>query len=1226
MDLQKYFADIETKVKVAYSIAGEARSKGLDPFNVVEIPLASSLAGRVVGIVSTKYPQINDQKIVQFILDLEKQYGKLNFIIPLLIAENIAKQKFCKFMNKLEGIDAGIRLGMAYITLGVVSSPLEGFTQLNLKKTRDGKDYLAAYFSGPIRSAGGTAAAFTVILIDYMRKIFNYAKYDPTDDEVKRSIVEIQDYHEQVTNLQYLPTYKEIETIAKGLPIQVTGEPSEKREVTAYKNLERIETNRMRNGFCLVMAEGIALKALKLYKILSKLKDQGINLFDDFSFIKKLTKKSKDKKGDTSDKVEPNFKYLKDLAAGRPILAHPSASGGFRLRYGRARNTGYSAQAIHPVAMLLTGEFIGTGTQLKVERPGKSTVIAVCDSIEGPIVKLNNGSVLRLNNLDVFKSIKSEIQEILYLGDVLINYGDFYDRNHLLMPAGYVSEFWFSELKNKIEKIKQQNDDVALVKQAGELINKLKHKPNINYKQIEQITKQYNLPLHPSYIFFWSQIDIEQLNFLCNWLKQAKIDKNVNILLPYNTSKRKDYENAKRALEILGVEHSVVADSVLIKPAESKALLLNLGINFEDFSSYNFDFALQELNKELMQKFQSKMDTILNNIKFIKKTDLAMNELRNKLASELKSNVDPEVIDYLVQNDSLLLINLNSSYVIMDKAGTFIGSRMGRPEKAKERKLTGHPNVLFPVGEQGGRQRSFDSALQNGFIKADFPLYFCEKCNKETIYKICENCGEETRQLYYCPTCQKKLSNKFCEVHGDIARSYTTRRIDARYFWNNALQKLNLTKQQLPSLIKGVRGTSSANHTPEHLAKGLLRAMYNLHVNKDGTIRYDATEMPLTHFKPKEVGTSIEKLRELGYVRDKDGKPLTDEDQVVEIMPQDIILPACPETIDEKADEFFFNVSRFLDELLVRFYGLKPFFELKSKQDLVGHLFVCMAPHTSAGVVTRLIGFSKTQGLLASPFVHAAMRRDCDGDEASTTLLLDTILNFSKAYLPSHRGSTQDAPLVLNSRIRAGEVDDMVFNIDIASAYPLEFYYATLGYKPPSTVEIKQIKDMLNEPFKVFRNIGFTHDVSDINSGVRMSTYKKVDNMKELVRRQMELAVKLRSVDQTDVARLIIERHFIKDIKGNLRRFSQQQFRCVKCNTKYRRPPLTGSCLKCGGRIIFTVSEGNIVKYLEPALEIAEKYNVPVYVKQCLSVLKESIESIFGKEKEKQSNLNGWFK
>ena len=99
----------------------------------------------------------------------------------------------------------------------------------------------------------------------------------------------------------------------------------------------------------------------------------------------------------------------------------------------------------------------------------------------------------------------------------------------------------------------------------------------------------------------------------------------------------------------------------------------------------------------------------------------------------------------------------------------------------------------------------------------------------------------------------------------------------------------------------------------------------------------------------------------------------------------------------------------------------------------------------------------------------------------------------------------------------------------------------------------------------------------------------------------------------------------IKDTKGNLRKFSQQQFRCVSCNHKFRRPPLKGVCTKCGGKIIFTISYGGIVKYLEPAMALAESYDVPAYTKQSLLLAKKYIESIFGKEKEKQEALEKWF-
>jgi DNA polymerase II large subunit len=131
--------------------------------------------------------------------------------------------------------------------------------------------------------------------------------------------------------------------------------------------------------------------------------------------------------------------------------------------------------------------------------------------------------------------------------------------------------------------------------------------------------------------------------------------------------------------------------------------------------------------------------------------------------------------------------------------------------------------------------------------------------------------------------------------------------------------------------------------------------------------------------------------------------------------------------------------------------------------------------------------------------------------------------------------------------------------------------------------------------------------------------------MQEKVSSQMRLCGKIRALDVKDVSRLIIERHFIRDIRGNLRKFSQQEFRCVGCNTKFRRPPLIGKCTNCGGKIIFTISEGSILKYMQPALDLARTYNASPYLLENLELTERYIQSIFGKEKEKQEALGKWF-
>jgi DNA polymerase II large subunit len=395
-------------------------------------------------------------------------------------------------------------------------------------------------------------------------------------------------------------------------------------------------------------------------------------------------------------------------------------------------------------------------------------------------------------------------------------------------------------------------------------------------------------------------------------------------------------------------------------------------------------------------------------------------------------------------------------------------------------------------------------------------------------------------------------------------------------------------------------------------------------VNKDGTIRYDMTELPLTHFKPIEIGTSVSVLKKLGYTHDYKGGALVSEDQVVEIKPQDVVLPSCPDSVEEGSDIVLLRVASFIDDLLKNFYSMKAYYNLKDKKDLVGHLVVALAPHTSAGTVCRILGFSKTQGFYTHPLLHCALRRDCDGDEAAVMLLMDSFLNFSKKYLPSHRGAVQDAPLVLTSQLIPSEVDDMVFDMDIAFEYPLEFYEQTEKYGMPWDVEVNRFGNVLKTE-KQYEGMGFTHDVSDINNGVLCSSYKSIPTMKEKVFGQMDIAEKVRAVDELDVARLVIERHFVRDIKGNLRKFSMQQFRCVGCNEKYRRPPLSGICLKCGGKLLFTIAEGSIVKYLEPSIELARKYKLPAYLQQTLDLVKQRIESVFGRDEDKQAGLQTWF-
>jgi DNA polymerase II large subunit len=233
---------------------------------------------------------------------------------------------------------------------------------------------------------------------------------------------------------------------------------------------------------------------------------------------------------------------------------------------------------------------------------------------------------------------------------------------------------------------------------------------------------------------------------------------------------------------------------------------------------------------------------------------------------------------------------------------------------------------------------------------------------------------------------------------------------------------------------------------------------------------------------------------------------------------------------------------------------------------------------------------------------------------------MDGLLNFSKTYLPDQRGGKMDAPLVMSSRIDPEEIDDEAHNVDVVDTYPLEFYEATRELADPGTVDIELAEDSLGTPGAT-TGFGHTHDTSDIAAGPDLSAYKTLESMDAKTDAQLDLARRIRAVDEADVAERIIEYHFLPDLLGNLRSFTGQDVRCLDCGEKYRRPPLTGDCRVCGGNVNLTVHEGSVNKYMETAITVAEEYGAREYTKQRLEVLKKSLERLFEDDTNKQSGI-----
>ena len=1139
-EMNHYFQNIQNEVNKCYYIAEEARQKGLDPELVVESPQAKDLAGRVEKLVGPN-------GVAEVIRKL-KEEGKSDDEIAFQVVSDILDKNIGKIESLDERVERAIRVGLAIKTMGVVSAPLEGISKIKIREDQQGQKYLSLYFAGPIRAAGGTTAALCVLIADYVRKKSNIPRYVATEGETGRYVEEVKLYDRRV-HLQYPSSNDEIRFAVQNLPVEINGDSTEDEEVSAFRNLPRVETNNIRGGACLVLNDGILLKASKLLKITKSMKLEGWDWLGDLKKIaqkeekKEGEQKSSDKKKENVHVISPNSKYVADIIAGRPVFSHPSRTGGHRIRYGKSRNTGLAAGGMHPATLAILDDFVAIGTQLRIERPGKSTSVCPVDSIEPPIVKLENGDVIRVSSYSMGRKIFPQIQKVLFLGDILFGFGEFAENNHILIPSGYVEEWWALELESVVEN-----------KPISEEITKYINDPFNNIPTAEEaihLSKKYNIPLHPAYLDFWGNISLEELDFLRTQFQAKYSPTEGKIALDYS-------KETKKILEKAFILHRIKDDKIYF--SKSMNYIYSIIFNLDD---------------------------------------------------EEESNIE--------ENETIFSYFLKlSSIKVRNKAPYFMGTRMGRPEKSERKSMKGI-HSLFPLSDKVGTSRLVEKAVELGKIKIDVCRKKCPKCGTLGIFNKCFKCGTHTEVQKICVKCKKlyPFGENICPNCNNSLFSANEASFNIKSYLNNTLKNLRLS---LPKKFKGIIGLTNQFKIPEPIAKGILRAKNDVLVYKTAEIRYDATDIPLTHFKPNEIGVSINKLKELGYTHDYKGEDLKEDNQILELMVQDILL-------SDDCANYFIKVANFIDDELEYFYNMEKFYDVSKRDDLVGHLVVGLAPHTSAGIIGRIIGFSPARSIYAHPFWHAAKRRNCDGDEDGVMLLLDPLLNFSRYYLPSKIGGRMDATLVISTLLDPNEVDTEAHNVDTLFQYPLEFYEATQNYANPSEIDdiMELVKNHLGKPEQY--KAGFNIPTSNINEGPTMTAYKSYESMDEKISAQLHIAKIINAVDAKNVAEKILSSHFTPDILGNLRKFSVQGFRCVKCNSKFRRAPISnsGKCPQCGNNIILTVNRGGIEKYIQRSIDLCTDFKLDDYTKQRMELVEEYVQSLTNNPKIKQQSLSDFF-
>jgi DNA polymerase II large subunit len=932
MDKEEYDEILQSELDKSLEIVSEAKKGTEDPDEDIGMEIAEDLAERCEKLLGI--PGLSER-----IRELDEDYDREELVFK--IAEDFAEGRVGEEdMSDEEIVDATIRASVAILTEGIVAAPIDGIGEISLETGDDGQRFIRVPYFGPIRSAGGTGQALSVLIADYIRQLLGIGEFKARDDEVERYIEEVKLYDDDVS-LQYLPPDEDIRHIIKNCPVMIDGEQTRDLEVGGYRDLERITGNRLRGGMCLVIGEGIGLKAPKMKRYIDSMGIDGWDWIDELietstdeedeneNENQEIKRKKKPKK-DWDKEIKPSKKYTKDTLGGRPIFSTPSNEGGFRLRYGRARNIGMAACGYHPASMVIVEEFIANGSQLKTERPGKAAGVASVDSIEGPMVRLKTGEVKRIEDEDEARRIIDGVDEIIDLGETLVPYGEFLENNHPIGPSPYVHEWWVQEYEEK----------------TGGRIPEEK----ITYQLSKELSEEHDIPLHPKYTYLWHDITNEEYQKLAEQIQNPPIEK-----------------EASKILEKLLIPHKKKKGFIQLEKPHSKILKETLSTNA--------------------------------------KGENPVEKASNTLGIEIRH-----------------------------RSPIKIGTRLGRPEKSQRREMSPPVNSLYPIGEKGGNTRDISKAAKNkeggevdlegnaeelkvGKTTVELANMICPECRTETWKPKCPKCGERTKHYWKCPDCGKKgQEGDRCQKCKKQLQKSEYKELNISKEFKEAMDKLNVRETHI-DMVKGVKGLTSTSKIPEPIEKGILRAKHDIDTFRDGTSRYDMTDLPLTSFKPKEIGITVQQTKQLGYTEDINGNPIQNENQIIEIMPQDIIVSKdCAEYLKRAAD--------FIDELLEKYYNTEPYYNAETKQDLIGELLIGLAPHTSAGVMGRLIGYTDALANYASPFYHAAKRRNCFHPETELNYKINgewknsSIKELVEKYLnPQYEGyddSYDDGSIVQN--------------------------------------------------------------------------------------------------------------------------------------------------------------------------------------------------------------------
>ena len=211
----------------------EARKRGIDVTDRVESKIAFDLSDRVA--------KMHDIDIADRLRELLSRTSKEK--AALKIAEEIALGEYGDEDLRTR-LDNAVRVSLAIVTEGVTIAPLQGISDVQLKKIPM-EATTFQYHSQAQFDQQGNRGCLTMLIADHARKIVGVGSYSANsfDDETGRFVEELRIYEREVGSFQFKVLDEDVINCISNLPVD-DGIDTDQVEVVGHRGMKRVSTDR----------------------------------------------------------------------------------------------------------------------------------------------------------------------------------------------------------------------------------------------------------------------------------------------------------------------------------------------------------------------------------------------------------------------------------------------------------------------------------------------------------------------------------------------------------------------------------------------------------------------------------------------------------------------------------------------------------------------------------------------------------------------------------------------------------------------------------------------------------------------------------------------------------------------------------------------------------------------------------------------------------------------